>query len=720
MNKTKEEFKKEYEPQAIDAIKSRLAIEAVIKAEKIEATDEEIKEKIEEMAKNYGKDSKELQENENIKNYIKQGIENEKAMEFLVENSKEKKATKKSTKKSTSTQAKKTSTNVKPIKETPKTVEVSEKVEVKVEKSVAVENNTQVEDNYVMPGIFNDSNFDDFGDWETGIEITDKDFDFFDDKPNQSKTITDMDFGMDDMLTDPFTDNTNKQSSLNSLSQNTLTDIKIEDKDNLDVKNSIPSTPINNQDLGTPSSANLNKTLNSIQNSPDVMSISPINNIVSPQTTLLPNNDLTKELVKNSPNVVSSPLVNNVQLQTVSPLSNDVTNNSNVSTANDNINNKHLSTNDLKNNKNIGNDNSTNVVNNANNNTNVSSPMTNETPVNNDDLMIPRDWELRNSNQVYFENLIEKYHKGTWSYEPKLKSYLISFKRKKISKRDLYRFIISKRIKYREDVDIEEKTKKKNVSKEIKKEDEIKEEIIDDNPPKKIKTEDTNEIEPSNENKEKEDNNVNNNDSDLFSNSDNEITIDFGSAWKMLTIPDYNTINDIIEKRLPGKISDSYLMYNDIKVKKENDIKIKQEKIDNDNLLDKIAQKVFIDQYMGSLSSWNKSLSNSLSTITSSEENQLYDEHIIPSLASKALNQLQIIFEDLFGCDVDQKFSSMKNMYIEGPLTIKQLYDSEHSQHAKYGKYQVKKKTKKNIDYVLEKLTNPDIVVENNNEWISS
>ena len=99
MNKTMEEFKKDYEPQAIDAIKSRLALEAIIKAEKIEATDEEIKEKIEEMAKNYGKDSKELQENENIKNYIKQGIESEKAMEFLVENSKEKKSTKKATKK---------------------------------------------------------------------------------------------------------------------------------------------------------------------------------------------------------------------------------------------------------------------------------------------------------------------------------------------------------------------------------------------------------------------------------------------------------------------------------------------------------------------------------------------------------------------------------------------------------------------------------------------
>ena len=93
MHKTEEEFKKDYEPRAIEAIKSRLAIEAVIKAEKIEATEEEIKAKIEEMAKNYGKEAKELEENENIRNYIKQGIENEKAMDFLVENSKEKKPT---------------------------------------------------------------------------------------------------------------------------------------------------------------------------------------------------------------------------------------------------------------------------------------------------------------------------------------------------------------------------------------------------------------------------------------------------------------------------------------------------------------------------------------------------------------------------------------------------------------------------------------------------
>ena len=97
LNKTEEEFRKEYEPQAIEAIKSRLALEAIIKAEKIEATEDEVKAKIEEMAKNYGKKPEELLENENIKNYIKQGIENEKAIDLLVENSKVKKAAAKKT-----------------------------------------------------------------------------------------------------------------------------------------------------------------------------------------------------------------------------------------------------------------------------------------------------------------------------------------------------------------------------------------------------------------------------------------------------------------------------------------------------------------------------------------------------------------------------------------------------------------------------------------------
>ena len=89
MGKTREEMQKEYEPQATEAIKSRLAIEAVIKAEKIEVADIDIDEKIKEMAKNYGRENdEEFLKNENVRNYIKQGLESEKALEFLVENAK--------------------------------------------------------------------------------------------------------------------------------------------------------------------------------------------------------------------------------------------------------------------------------------------------------------------------------------------------------------------------------------------------------------------------------------------------------------------------------------------------------------------------------------------------------------------------------------------------------------------------------------------------------
>ena len=91
LNKTVEQLRTEYEPVAINSIKSRLALEKVIENEKIDATDEEINNKIEEMAKNYGKKPEELQENENLKNYIIEGIKNEKAIDFLIKNSKTKK-----------------------------------------------------------------------------------------------------------------------------------------------------------------------------------------------------------------------------------------------------------------------------------------------------------------------------------------------------------------------------------------------------------------------------------------------------------------------------------------------------------------------------------------------------------------------------------------------------------------------------------------------------
>ena len=89
LGKTEEDLKKEYEPQATEAVKSRLMLEAVIKAEKIEANIEEVDKKIKEMAKNYGKENdEEFLKNENVRNYIEEGIKSEKAIDFLVKNAK--------------------------------------------------------------------------------------------------------------------------------------------------------------------------------------------------------------------------------------------------------------------------------------------------------------------------------------------------------------------------------------------------------------------------------------------------------------------------------------------------------------------------------------------------------------------------------------------------------------------------------------------------------
>lgn len=107
LNKTEAEFRKESEPQAIEAIKSRLVLEAVVAKEGIKADEKEITEKIKEMAKNYGRKEDELLENNNVKKYIEQGIVNEKAIDLLIKNAKETKTAKKE-EKETKTTTKKT------------------------------------------------------------------------------------------------------------------------------------------------------------------------------------------------------------------------------------------------------------------------------------------------------------------------------------------------------------------------------------------------------------------------------------------------------------------------------------------------------------------------------------------------------------------------------------------------------------------------------------
>ena len=88
MNKTRKDLEDNYKEQAERNIVSRLILEEIIKAEKIEATDEEIAEKIKEMAKSYGRKEEDLTKNESLKEYIANTIKTEKAIELIIKNAK--------------------------------------------------------------------------------------------------------------------------------------------------------------------------------------------------------------------------------------------------------------------------------------------------------------------------------------------------------------------------------------------------------------------------------------------------------------------------------------------------------------------------------------------------------------------------------------------------------------------------------------------------------
>ena len=90
-NKTMENLRKEFDEQANKAVKSRLVLEAIIKAEDIKPYDKEVEEKVKEMAKNYGRPEDELLKNEGFKNYIVDNMKYEKAIAFILDNAKMKK-----------------------------------------------------------------------------------------------------------------------------------------------------------------------------------------------------------------------------------------------------------------------------------------------------------------------------------------------------------------------------------------------------------------------------------------------------------------------------------------------------------------------------------------------------------------------------------------------------------------------------------------------------
>lgn len=88
IGKTMEDFKKENEEQAKTSVKTRLVLDEIIKEEKIEADEEKVNSKLEEMAKIYGKKEEELKENQNFMQYIEDSIKNEKVIDFIINNAK--------------------------------------------------------------------------------------------------------------------------------------------------------------------------------------------------------------------------------------------------------------------------------------------------------------------------------------------------------------------------------------------------------------------------------------------------------------------------------------------------------------------------------------------------------------------------------------------------------------------------------------------------------
>ena len=88
LNKSMSDFREEMKPQAETSIKTRLVLEAISKDAKIVITEEEMNDKIAELAKTYGRAEDDLKKNEEFKKYINSTLETEKAVKYVVDNAK--------------------------------------------------------------------------------------------------------------------------------------------------------------------------------------------------------------------------------------------------------------------------------------------------------------------------------------------------------------------------------------------------------------------------------------------------------------------------------------------------------------------------------------------------------------------------------------------------------------------------------------------------------
>ena len=90
MGKDLNSFKEEYRVTAEKNIKTRLILEAIYNEEKLEVKDEDIDERIKDLAKQYGRDADEFLKNagEQTRNYVKEELKYNIAIKFIIANAK--------------------------------------------------------------------------------------------------------------------------------------------------------------------------------------------------------------------------------------------------------------------------------------------------------------------------------------------------------------------------------------------------------------------------------------------------------------------------------------------------------------------------------------------------------------------------------------------------------------------------------------------------------
>ncbi len=140
IGKTMEDFRKDNEEAGKNSAKMKLVLEAVIKDAKIKVEEKEITAKLEELAKMYAKDIEELKNNEELNARLKESLESEKAINYIIDNAKIKEVEEKKEEKAEKT-AKSSSKKAEP--KTEKTSKKTDKAEKEPAKKTTTKKSTK-------------------------------------------------------------------------------------------------------------------------------------------------------------------------------------------------------------------------------------------------------------------------------------------------------------------------------------------------------------------------------------------------------------------------------------------------------------------------------------------------------------------------------------------------------------------------------------------------